>query len=116
MGHKHIAIPNLSLACVSLPFLLMPCLRLIRPLLRQSIEQEIPVIRNNLSILKNISETVAYDSNVAKRIASFLHNRTVFCFTSPYLLSEERDPRTRSMRMRRCTVLENPSWKHLITR
>jgi glucose/mannose-6-phosphate isomerase len=31
--------------------------------------------------------TVAYESNVAKRVASFLDNSTVFCFTSPYLLS-----------------------------
>jgi len=88
MGHKHITVPNLSLPRVSLPFLLMPCLRLIRPLLRQSIEEEILLIHNNLStILSNISVTVAHESNVAKRIASFLDNSTVFCFTSPYLLS-----------------------------
>ena len=88
MGHKHITVPNLSLPRVSLPFLLMPCLRLVRPLLRQSIEEEILLIHNNLSkILNDISVTVAYESNVAKRIASFLHNSTVFCFTSPYLLS-----------------------------
>jgi glucose/mannose-6-phosphate isomerase len=88
MGHKHITIPNLSLPRVSLPFLLMPCLRLIRPLLRQSIEEEVLLVQNNLSrVLKSISVTVGYESNVAKRIASFLDNSTVFCFTSPYLLS-----------------------------
>jgi glucose/mannose-6-phosphate isomerase len=88
MGHKHITIPNLALPRVSLPFLLMPSLRLINPLLMQSIEEEILLIHDNLSsILNNISVTVASESNTAKKIAGFLDNSTAFCFTSPYLVS-----------------------------
>ncbi len=88
MGHKHITIPNLALPRVSLPFLLMPCLRLISPLLKQSMEEEIPLIYENLSrILNNISVSVASESNVSKKIASFLDGTTAFCFTSPYLVS-----------------------------
>ena len=38
-GHKHINIPNLALARASLPYLIMPGLKLINPLLENSLEQ-----------------------------------------------------------------------------
>lgn len=88
MNRKHITIPNLALPRVSLPFLLMPCLRLINPLLKESLEEEILQIHDNLSrILNKISVTVPSEFNVAKKIASFLDDSIAFCFTSPYLVS-----------------------------
>jgi glucose/mannose-6-phosphate isomerase len=88
LGHKHITIPNLALPRVSLPFLVMPCLRSIEPLLKQSLEEEILLIHDNLArILNSISVTVPTESNPAKKIASFLDDSTAFCFTSPDLIS-----------------------------
>jgi glucose/mannose-6-phosphate isomerase len=87
-GHKHIAIPNLALPRASLPYLVIPGLKLINPLLKDSLEDEIELIHTNLSkIFKNISVTVTYDQNVAKKIAGFLDESIVFCFTSPFLVS-----------------------------
>jgi glucose/mannose-6-phosphate isomerase len=88
-GHKHISIPNLALPRASLPYLVMPGLRLINPLLKDSIEEETLLIHSNLSrIFNNISATVPYESNIAKKIAGFLHNSSLaFSFTSPYLVS-----------------------------
>jgi glucose/mannose-6-phosphate isomerase len=87
-GYKHITIPNLSLPRASLPYLLMPGLRLIEPLLTESLKGEIALIHDNLSrILNEISVTVPYESNVAKKIAAFLDYSIAFCFTSPYLVS-----------------------------
>jgi glucose/mannose-6-phosphate isomerase len=85
-GHKHITIPNLATPRASLPYLLMPGLRLINPLLDLSMEEEILSIHNTLSkIHNNISMTVPYETNVAKRIATFLDDSIAFCFTSPQL-------------------------------
>jgi glucose/mannose-6-phosphate isomerase len=87
-GHKHINIPNLALPRASLPYLIMPGLKLINPLLENSLEEEISLIHSNLSkIFNDISVTVPYESNVAKKIASFLVGSFAFCFASPYLLS-----------------------------
>lgn len=87
-GHKHITIPNLALPRASLPYLLMPGLRLINPLLQDSLQEEIFLIHNTLSkIYDTISVTVPYESNVAKQIATFLDDSIAFCFTSPYLVS-----------------------------
>jgi len=87
-GHKHITIPNLALPRASLPYLLMPGLKLINPLLKDSLEEEILMIHTNLSkIFMNISVTVPYEGNVAKKIAGFLDNNIAFCFTSPFLVS-----------------------------
>jgi len=87
-GHKHIKIPNLSLPRASLPYLIMPGLKLINPLLKKSLEQETSFIHNNLSkIFNDISITVPYESNVAKKIATFLESGFAFCFASPFLLS-----------------------------
>lgn len=87
-GHKHITIPSLSLPRASLPYLLMPGLRLIDPLLTESLKEEISWIHDNLlRIFNEISVTVPYESNVAKKIATFLDYNIAFCFTSPYLVS-----------------------------
>ena len=73
-SHRHIHIPNLSLPRASLPYLIMPGLKLIKPFLKKSLEEEISSIHRSIS-------------NIAKKIASFLENGFVFCFTSPYLMS-----------------------------
>ena len=52
-GHKHITIPNLSLPRASLPYLLMPGLKLIDPLLTESLNEEICLIDDNLSRIFN---------------------------------------------------------------
>ena len=88
MGHKLISIPNLSLPRASLPYLLMPGLKLIDPLLTESLNEEISLIDYNLSrIFNEISVAVPYESNIAKKIATFLDYSIAFCFTSPYLVS-----------------------------
>jgi glucose/mannose-6-phosphate isomerase len=87
-GFKHITIPNLALPRASLPYLMMPGLKLINPLLKDSLEDEILMIHTNLSkIFTNISVRVPYDHNVAKKIAGFFDDSIAFCFTSPFLAS-----------------------------
>jgi len=87
-SHKHIHIPNLSLPRASLPYLIMPGLMLINPFLKKSLEEEISSIHRSISkIAKKISVTVPQESNIAKKIASFLENGFAFCFTSPCLIS-----------------------------
>jgi glucose/mannose-6-phosphate isomerase len=88
-GHKSIIIPSLALPRASLPYLIISGLKLIDSLLKNSVEEEILMIHSNLSkIFENISASVPYDKNVAKRIAGFLDNSSIaFCFTSPFLLS-----------------------------
>ncbi|MEW6604826.1 MAG: SIS domain-containing protein [Thermoproteota archaeon] len=87
-GQKHIEIPNLSVPRVSLPYLLMPALKLIDPLLKTSVQQDIQdMLKNLVRIRKEISAAVPEQSNIAKKIASFLNNGFAFCFTSPYLVS-----------------------------
>jgi glucose/mannose-6-phosphate isomerase len=87
-GHRHIHIPNLSLPRASLPYLIMPGLKLINPFLKKSLAEEISSIPRCISnIAKEISVTVPEESNIAKKIASFLESGFAFCFTSPYLTS-----------------------------
>jgi glucose/mannose-6-phosphate isomerase len=87
-GHRHIHIPNLSLPRASLPYLIMPGLKLINPFLKKSLEEEISSIHRNIAnIAKDILITVPQEYNIAKKIASFLENGFAFCFTSPYLTS-----------------------------
>jgi len=87
-GQRHITIPNLALPRASLPYLLIPGLKLINPLLKDSLEEEILMIHTTLSkIFTNISVTVPYDHNVAKKIAGFFDDSVAFCFTSPFLTS-----------------------------
>jgi glucose/mannose-6-phosphate isomerase len=87
-GHKHLMIPDFSLPRASLPYLLMPGLKLIDPFLKQSIRPEISNIYKTLSKLRNsISVKVDHEVNVAKKMAAFLEKGFAFCFTSPSLAS-----------------------------
>jgi len=63
-------------------------LKLVNSLLKKSLEEEIYLIHSNLSkVFNDISVTVPYESNVAKKIATFLEGGFAFCFASPSLLS-----------------------------
>jgi glucose/mannose-6-phosphate isomerase len=85
-GHKHIQIPNTGLPRASLPYLIMPTLRLINPLLEHSLD--IPsILRNLLEVSKTISITAPEQFNISKRIAKFIDGGFVFCFLSPSLIS-----------------------------
>jgi glucose/mannose-6-phosphate isomerase len=85
-GHKHIRIPNTGLPRASLPYLIMPALRLINPFLESSLD--IPSIPTNLlEVSKTISITVPEQSNISKKIAKFIDGSFVFCFLSPSLAS-----------------------------
>jgi glucose/mannose-6-phosphate isomerase len=87
-GNKHIRIPNIGLPRASLPYLIMPAIKLISPFLKRSIKEEIASIPRSLSaIARDISVTVSDESNIAKKIASFLNSTFAFCFTSPQLVS-----------------------------
>jgi glucose/mannose-6-phosphate isomerase len=87
-GHKHLMIPDFSLPRASLPYLLMPGLKLIDPFLKQSVRSEMSNIHKPLSKLRNnISVRVDHEVNVAKKLAAFLEKGFAFCFTSPSLTS-----------------------------
>lgn len=87
-GNKHIRIPNIGLPRASLPYLLMPAIRLISPFLKESLQEEISAIpRCLLAIARDISVAVSDESNVAKKIANFLNGTFAFCLTSPQLVS-----------------------------
>lgn len=87
-GHKYIGIPDLFLPRASLPYLILPGLNLIRPILKNFNDNEVLNIHKNLSdVADRISINVSVEENVAKRIANFLKNGFVFCFTSPQLIS-----------------------------
>jgi glucose/mannose-6-phosphate isomerase len=90
-GIQHVKIPTLSLPRASLPYLLMPCLKLLKGFFEPSIEHEMLNISRTLSeIRKSISITVPDEHNPAKRLAIFMRDAFVFCFTSPNLLSAGR--------------------------
>lgn len=86
-GHRHVMIPNLSLPRASLPYLIMPGMRIIDPLLKKSLTREFPLI---FTALKKIADKTVVNvpdvSNAAKQIASFLEGGFAFCFTSPSLV------------------------------
>lgn len=85
-GHKHVAIPTLSVPRASLPYLIIPGLRMINPFLQRSLESEISLIPANLAKIANkVSVREPQESNIAKKIASFLEFGFAFCFTSPLL-------------------------------
>lgn len=86
-GHRHIAIPNLSLPRASLPYLIMPGMKIIDPFLKKSLTKEFPAMISNLKKIANkTTVNVPDELNVAKRIASFLEGGFAFCFTSPSLV------------------------------
>jgi glucose/mannose-6-phosphate isomerase len=84
-GIKHVNIPNLSVPRASLPYLVMPGLTIIRPLLK-SMEHDAKAMYHHLSKIRDeISMTAKEDSNRSKRVAEFLVSGFPFCFVSPYL-------------------------------
>jgi len=87
-GCRHIDIPNLSLPRASLPYLLMPALSIVDRFFTKSLKNEVASIPSKLSnISSEISISVPEESNVAKRMATFLHGGFAFCFMSPHLSS-----------------------------
>jgi glucose/mannose-6-phosphate isomerase len=87
-GSRHITIPKVSHSRASLPYLLLPGLKLINNFITRSLSNEILLLAENLSDIYNeISASRTYESNIAKQIASFLNNSLVFCLTSPSLIS-----------------------------
>jgi glucose/mannose-6-phosphate isomerase len=87
-GSRHIIIPKLSHSRASLPYLLLPGLKLIDNFLTRSLSDEILLLAENLSDIYNqISANRTYESNIAKQIANFLNNSLAFCLTSPSLIS-----------------------------
>jgi len=87
-GHRHIEIPNLYLPRASLPYLLMPGLKLIDGFLEKSMNKQVSLSYKKLSkVAGTISISVAHKFNIAKKIATFLNNGFAFCFASPFLVS-----------------------------
>lgn len=87
-GNKNIVIPNLGIPRASLPYLLVPGLRLIEPFLNDSLEQQLLSISTNISkIQKTVAMEVPVELNCAKKLASFLLDSFVFFFTSPSIIS-----------------------------
>lgn len=88
MGVKQIRIPNLSLPRASLPYLIMPGLKLIAPFLPDSIVRDFRLVPENLAEeRKRLTSELCDIDNAAKTIASFLKNSFVFCLTSPFMTS-----------------------------
>jgi glucose/mannose-6-phosphate isomerase len=87
-GNNNIVIPNLGVPRASLPYLLIPGLRLIEPFLKESVEQQLVSISANLSkIQKTVAMEVSEELNFVKKLAIFLSGCFVFCFTSPSIIS-----------------------------
>jgi glucose/mannose-6-phosphate isomerase len=86
-GKRHIEIPNFTLPRASLPYLVMPGLTLVNPFIKKnSLTEEMDEIPSRLSsIAENICKGASEESNTAKKIARFLENGFVFCFSSPSL-------------------------------
>lgn len=85
-GLKHIDIPNLSLPRASLPYLLMPGLNILAPLLQKPLDIS-SLYRSLKQTEKKVSLSVPYENNVSKQIASFMEGGMAFCFTSPQMMS-----------------------------
>jgi glucose/mannose-6-phosphate isomerase len=106
-GAKHVNIPKLLMPRASLPYLVMPGLRLIGPLLdspsvptkdnsnTDSVAAKDSIISSILSSVYEslertrnlISFDLPEDQNVAKKISHFIKGGLPFCFTSPALFS-----------------------------
>ena len=85
---KQVTIPSLSVPRASLPYLLVPGLRLISPFLDMSISNELGIIHEKLMEERNrICSEIPMETNIAKKVASFLRDSFVFCFTSPFMIS-----------------------------
>jgi glucose/mannose-6-phosphate isomerase len=87
-GHQHIIIPNLSVPRASLPYLMMPGLRIIDYFKQGSLKPEIESIYQSMNKLANrVSLSTPAKSNPSRQLASFLEDSLPMCFTSPYLVS-----------------------------
>lgn len=87
-GHRHISIPNLCVPRASLPYLLMPGLRIINFFMEGLLENEINSVHTKLAeVSKKISINVPYDLNISKQLSSFLEFSLPVCFSSPELIS-----------------------------
>lgn len=85
-GIKHLHVPNLGLPRASLPYLIMPCLALIK----KSIDREMH-FENLFKALESMRDkiilSVPEKDNPAKTISNFFSDGLAVCFTSPYLVS-----------------------------
>jgi glucose/mannose-6-phosphate isomerase len=87
-GVKQITIPNLFVPRASLPYLVVPGLKLISPFLNNPISNELEMVQVKLIEEKNrIASHVPVEKNLARKLAIFLKDSFVFCFTSPSMLS-----------------------------
>lgn len=87
-GSQQIRIPNLSLPRASLPYLLMPSLKLISPFLPSYVVSDFESVPENLAEeTKRLSPEVDRCDNLAKKIAGFLKDSFVFCLSSPFMTS-----------------------------
>lgn len=94
-GAKHIHIPTLAIPRASLPYLIMPGLRLIQPFLDDSeattSQDKGSLERSIFDTLQKTKEQIAFEvpeeENIAKRISKFLGNGLPFAFASPSLVS-----------------------------
>jgi glucose/mannose-6-phosphate isomerase len=87
-GNRNIVIPNLGIPRASLPYLIVPGLRLIEPFLTESLDEQLLSISKNLSkVRKTVGMEVPVELNYAKKLAIFLSDCFVFCYTSPSIIS-----------------------------
>jgi glucose/mannose-6-phosphate isomerase len=87
-GCKHIEIPKLLLPRASLPYLILPGLKIVGPFLNMSIDKEIEDLCNTMDVIsKAISFTSYTDADLSKKVADFLLSGLPFCFVSPSMSS-----------------------------
>lgn len=88
MGLKKIMIPNLFLPRASLPYLIMPGLRLMAPFLPDCVVNDYKLVHQNLEEeKKHIAAEITGSNNLARRTADFLKDSFAFCLTSPFMTS-----------------------------
>lgn len=88
LGQNHLAIPNLGLPRACLPYLLVPVLKVIDNFLHHSLMQELNLMESSLSAIRESNDSrVPFQENLSKKIAHFLVNGFVFCFSSPSLMA-----------------------------
>jgi glucose/mannose-6-phosphate isomerase len=85
-GLNHIDIPNLSLPRASLPYLLMPSIKIVNSILEKPIDIS-TTYKSLETTSKKVSIHTPYEANASKQIADFMEGGLGFCFTSPMLIS-----------------------------
>lgn len=86
LGHNHIDIPNLSIPRASLPYLLMPSLKIVEHFMPAKFDYDALFDALKRTLVR-ISINVPHEENISKQISSFLKNDFAFCYSSPYLFS-----------------------------